>query len=67
MGNKRKLHEKSIEDLLDMVVANDDLRKKVDSRLLYDIKNRNTRTVSQAKRLLALYQAEILEIKDEFL
>ena len=67
MGNKRKLHEKSIEDLLDMVVVNEDLRKKVDSRLLYDIKNRNTRTVSQAKRLLALYQAEILEIKDEFL
>lgn len=67
MGEKRQLHEKSVEDLLDLIIEKKDLRYKVDNRLVYDIKNRNTRNVTFARKLLALHQAGMLEIKEDFL
>ena len=60
---KRTLNHKSIEDLLNLILEKKDLQKKVDRRLLYEIKNRDKRSVGEGKRLQALYQAGLLEIK----
>lgn len=59
---KNKINEYSIDAAITKVIESPELYKKVDRKLMYDLKNPKTRSVPLPRKLLALYQADVLEI-----
>ncbi len=53
-----------IENAVKKALATPELAAKIDRRLKYDLLNQDKRIVSMAKKLLALSQADMLQLKD---
>lgn len=59
------MNNQEIEKAVQKLLATPELFKKIDRRLKYDLANQDKRTISTAKKLLALNDAGMLEIKEE--
>lgn len=56
---------KDIDKAIRLILDKKDLQKHVDRRLIYDLRNQTEeRKVSEARKLSALFQAGLLQIKD---
>ena len=59
---QRKMPHSEIDQAIKTLLETPELSKKIDRRLKYELANQEKRTISEAKKLLALYNAGMITI-----